>query len=330
MISIKECGPYWPNALSKHLAFLKPRISSRIDYYIKLLDCIDHGRTSGLNSSQFITYLKTEFNLDKSSLHSTFRARSNRLFNSAAISNKNDYIKLLGDPDLRPDLANLHKMKVELVHLKGQLKALLSFEFKKPYQNYYRELKLIYLETSSIAFLYDEILNYADFSSLGNELTWGPYQLLKSLEINVCPYCNRQYTFTVLNGEEKIVRPDLDHFLPKGLIINKLLQVSFFNLIPSCGVCNQRLKNRVDVCYSMHLNPYESNPRHKLMRFDYVPQLISGATGTSEEFKIEIKCDSMFPSEQQKVRGNIELFRLELIYNQHKDIVHELDRKSVV
>lgn len=59
------------------------------------------------------------------------------------------------------------------------------------------------------------------------------YGLLEKLDVKVCPYCNRQYTFTVPKVK---VSPQFDHYFP----ISKYpyLQLSLFNLIPSCSTCN--------------------------------------------------------------------------------------------
>ena len=42
------------------------------------------------------------------------------------------------------------------------------------------------------------------------------YDILKIINATVCPYCNRQYTFTVRKGKLKS-RPQFDHYFPKSL-----------------------------------------------------------------------------------------------------------------
>lgn len=62
-------------------------------------------------------------------------------------------------------------------------------------------------------------------------------ELLQHLNIKVCPYCNRQYVHTVVTKKgKKVVTPHFDHFYPKSLY--PFLQVSLYNLIPSCATCN--------------------------------------------------------------------------------------------
>lgn len=65
---------------------------------------------------------------------------------------------------------------------------------------------------------------------------WTIYELCSKLNINVCPYCNRQYIFTVGSAKEKRTRPEIDHFFPKALY--PYLACSLYNFIPSCHICN--------------------------------------------------------------------------------------------
>ena len=65
--------------------------------------------------------------------------------------------------------------------------------------------------------------------------------VLERLKIRTCPYCNRNYTFTVKSsssaaGKKFTTRPEFDHFYCKSK--HPLLALSFYNLVPSCSVCN--------------------------------------------------------------------------------------------
>lgn len=71
------------------------------------------------------------------------------------------------------------------------------------------------------------------------EYSWSPYEYIKYLRLNVCPYCNRQY-LTLFEGINKKVRPDLDHFYCQSYF--PYFSISIFNLIPCCKVCNQSIK----------------------------------------------------------------------------------------
>lgn len=74
------------------------------------------------------------------------------------------------------------------------------------------------------------------------------YRILNILDQRTCPYCNRSYTFAVY-GKGKKVRPQFDHFFDKANY--PMLAVSFYNLVPSCPICNYTKRNS-----SLHFNPY--------------------------------------------------------------------------
>lgn len=74
------------------------------------------------------------------------------------------------------------------------------------------------------------------------------YKTLNILNLRVCPYCNRAYTFAVY-GEKKNVRPQFDHFYDK--VTYPTLALSYYNLVPSCPICNHTKRSD-----SLKINPY--------------------------------------------------------------------------
>ena len=79
------------------------------------------------------------------------------------------------------------------------------------------------------------------FSSEGTDGENNAIWLMRKMNIKVCPYCNRTYTFTL--KRRKGIRPEFDHFYPKSTY--KHLALSFYNLIPSCPSCNHRKSNTI-------------------------------------------------------------------------------------
>jgi len=93
------------------------------------------------------------------------------------------------------------------------------------------------------------------------------YNLAESLDINTCPYCNRNYTNTVIRSNgAKLTRPQFDHYLDKAT--NPLLAVSFYNLIPSCSICNSSIKGTAKFNLNDYLHPYIDNNVNDI-RFTY-------------------------------------------------------------
>lgn len=118
-----------------------------------------------------------------------------------------------------------------------------------------------------LTFLYDVF----DYGLIKEEVAYN-LSLLKGR--NTCTYCNRQYTFTVGKVTEKgkivsKVRPQFDHWFAHRQY--PLLGLSFYNLIPSCSVCNSSVKGSAHYSLKTHIHPYtnpDSDPD-----FKFVPTL---------------------------------------------------------
>ena len=75
---------------------------------------------------------------------------------------------------------------------------------------------------------------YNIFISNCYEKGFNKLEFINMIGIDTCPYCNRNYIYT-LDKVEKI-KPQIDHFFPKSIF--PFLGMSFYNLIPSCQTCN--------------------------------------------------------------------------------------------
>lgn len=167
--------------------------------------------------------------------------------------------------------------------------------------------------TFTAALAYGMIYLYNSFTT--KELENGDTEAAKimdSLGINTCPYCNREYTFT-LYGKAKKTRPEFDHFYNKTDY--PILALSFYNLVPSCHVCNH-IKGTNDV----KVNPYVRGFRGKLHILGNDKLLDRETLAPLSKDDIDIKfeeCDT-----DEKV--NIEKLGLDNLYEQHKDYVKDL------
>lgn len=61
------------------------------------------------------------------------------------------------------------------------------------------------------------------------------------LEITTCFYCDLNYVFPYVTKTSKVRMFDLDHFFENA--DSPLTAISLFNFIPSCQVCNSRIKH---------------------------------------------------------------------------------------
>lgn len=65
-------------------------------------------------------------------------------------------------------------------------------------------------------------------------------KLIDSINVISCPYCETQIIYDFETKNKKMSTAHLDHFIPKSQ--NEMLAMSLSNLVPSCEVCNSRLK----------------------------------------------------------------------------------------
>lgn len=133
------------------------------------------------------------------------------------------------------------------------------------------------------------------------------YNLANNIDMNTCVYCNRNYTSTV----EKIIRPQFDHYFPQNTY--PLLALSFFNLIPSCSICNSNIKGNDELKLDRHLHPYV-NDNLKEVKFSYEYDIVM-----KDSLKIVLK-----KSKNRKVNSTLNFFKTEKIYNAHTDELRDL------
>jgi len=150
-----------------------------------------------------------------------------------------------------------------------------------------------------------------EYGNWGGRKSYGAYTFVQTLDLKTCPYCNRNYTFVVNETDGKL-RPEIDHFYPKS--IYPFLAMSFFNLIPSCPICNHTKSSKVKKDLD---NPYDI--KEGVYRFTYRPKNIEFSVVEKEKYNFD-----SFEIELKGNESNIELFKLEELYKQHKDIVLEL------
>jgi hypothetical protein len=168
----------------------------------------------------------------------------------------------------------------------------------------------------------NKIFGYSKFASKTNcDKNWNAYLLAEKLGVDVCPYCNRAYTITVSKKTKKIVRPDFDHFFPKAKY--PYFQMSFYNLIPSCTICNSRLKLTEFDIYAKFIHPYldgfGSNAKFTYEITD-VKYLNSSINETKNSIRIKFKFKEQ---NNEEIKCNITVFKLDEIYQFHRDIVAE-------
>jgi hypothetical protein len=180
------------------------------------------------------------------------------------------------------------------------------------------------------------IFNYENsFAKKDADFEWCAYNLFKKLKINTCPYCNDNFTHTIIKNKDKtskgldkrILRPDLDHFYDKGT--HPYLAVSLYNLIPCCTVCNSRLKLSKNFTVGSHVNPYLEGFGNDV-KFNVKVNDITFFQGNSEKCNVNFKFSDINNPITKKACNNIKDFKLKEIYSLHKDYIYELIHKSMI
>jgi len=131
-------------------------------------------------------------------------------------------------------------------------------------------------------------------------------KFVDDIGLQTCPYCNRAYIQSV--SKRGVVRPQIDHFYPKSKY--PYLGLSFYNLIPSCSVCNgTTAKGDKDSFKDSLISPYEINNDDFKFSFDFLTVN-----------NLQVRLDTKFPIHN-------DYFKLEDFYKHHADVVTELYTK---
>lgn len=171
------------------------------------------------------------------------------------------------------------------------------------------------------------LFNYNDYRTVLDNY------LAKPLGVNVCPYCNRNFiSFLPQDGDEtsdkKVIGPTYDHFFNKSEY--RFLRLSFYNLVPSCYVCNSNLKGKKNFHHQLNINPFvEGFDNDAYFDFELSPDETNGKINFTPILneKIGIDIDRMtriFGNNSNDDSGNVRVFKIKEIYAVHYDTVEEI------
>ncbi|PLY08043.1 MAG: hypothetical protein C0625_03595 [Arcobacter sp.] len=157
-------------------------------------------------------------------------------------------------------------------------------------------------------------------------------EFAKEIGLTCCPYCNREYIFRIYDDKKNAelrTLAVLDHYYDKGKY--PYLALSFYNLIPSCNICNSKFKTTVDFKENKHLHPYEDSFNEKA-RFT---KFFNNVNSENKKFDLLSKerislALKPLNANDSATQNTIDTFRLETLYQEHKDIVLELIQKAQV
>lgn len=156
------------------------------------------------------------------------------------------------------------------------------------------------------------------------------HKLLASLGIKCCPYCNRQYITSWYDDKKSVhSTADLDHFYQKSTY--PLFALSLFNFVPSCQICNSRMKGSKE---TKTLYPYEEGMDEFHFRCmpkdseydDLVDLWLANKTNDPNKlcdlYKLQLVYDSDDNTDKEhieRINGSREVFCLDEVYQTHVD-----------
>lgn len=304
---------------------IKGMILRRVNFYLTAFKVMD--RRPGFTINNIVLYpgiatkSKTAFLRILGRKKTSFKTKAHysRLQNQNSLSihfysNRNGYINLLTSLSIE---ANLKALVLEHVD------NLLTKDASYTHAWFTAETKKFI----------KEIIPYDEFIDKETK-PFNAYELSSLLKVNVCVYCNRVYTTTVIGtGRDLIIRPTLDHFFSQSE--HPLLGLSFYNLIPSCNYCNSNLKGIIPFNLNHHVHPYKEG-FDKDATFDYLQKAFHADKSDPRNYLVLIR-KNIANTNSRYARifgnggineGNTTVFKLEEVYKAHADIVGELIVKS--
>lgn len=135
-------------------------------------------------------------------------------------------------------------------------------------------------------------------------------QNFQKLNIKSCPFCNNNYVYYFQDGKNTIAT--LEHYYPKSKYPH--LSLSFYNLIPSCYVCNTKFKGREKHVGNI-IHPYIED-------FDAKASFSVDVDGLPAKKDIQLKV--YLKSDDPRCIQSIDRFKLDKIYAEHSDIATEI------
>lgn len=164
-----------------------------------------------------------------------------------------------------------------------------------------------------------EAFGYNDFKG-NRKKKWGIFRFCEQLKVDVCPYCNRQYTFTVKDdGKNYVARPEIDHFYPQHPY--PYLSCCLYNFIPSCHICNNTKSSKIKNILYPYDDDFDVLGEFKLL---YKKNNLSGSNvGILDVIASKNNIQVKLISNDAKFNNSVSLFHLEELYNMHKIELHD-------
>lgn len=197
----------------------------------------------------------------------------------------------------------------------------------------YKDSSGIYFQTNILRYLF----NYEGFRSFKSTYQNG-YLLATNLSVKCCPYCNRNYTtqhemlyykknISTHRTEAKYVFPEFDHFYSKKAF--PAIAISFYNLIPSCNICNSHYKGDRDTMLFNLFHPY-TKTINNYFNFKFIPANVNSLYGAGNNFTLDFEFRDSDAINTQ-IGRSIEFFGIKDNYEKnHTNLINEIVGKKLM
>lgn len=178
-----------------------------------------------------------------------------------------------------------------------------------------RKIKGIKTKCKWLVNLYERFATQSKTPLKCDKKNYSAYGLIDRLGITVCPYCNRNYIYNIT--EKGLRTSQLDHLYNKDKY--PFLAMSFYNLIPSCAICN-KLKGDQDNVLSPYDNSYSLQDMHHFEVEAKGPEFIHKINDLTVKLKVD---NAAFET-------NATRFELKNLYEGHADVAQEILKKKFI
>jgi len=185
-------------------------------------------------------------------------------------------------------------------------------------------------EINSKHSLYKKITDIFNYSNKFQKDTITPF-FKDNFKFRTCFYCNKDFITNFEKQDDKLISTfQLDHFYDKGKY--PYLALSFYNLIPSCSVCNSTtVKGSIDCFKEDKIGKFKNEvclaPNNSNFNFHQKVKFKLFLSDTCKSFHIKDKKAIQIPLKENysnEYSKYIEVFKLNERYDVHKDIVYEM------
>jgi hypothetical protein len=149
----------------------------------------------------------------------------------------------------------------------------------------------------------------------------------QNIKPRTCYYCNIDFINVYEVDNENKNKFTIDHFFDKGSY--PYLALSLYNLIPSCYVCNSKIKRDINFYENDKLK--DTNPYLETFDFNEKVKFKLFLSDSCKDLNIKSKDDIDIPLKERysdKYDKYTKVFKLNERYEAHKDIVYEMIKNA--